>query len=96
MNVLDKLDFVAFNPVQNNNPIAVRRGKLMAKIDEQIQLAINKDYTPTQHKWVTDDEGEQNKVEVFKRVKRWWMTSVDGKDYASSALRKQATRVCQR
>ena len=29
------------------NPIAVRRRKLMAKIDEQIQLATNKDYTPT-------------------------------------------------
>lgn len=47
MTVLDKLNFVAFNSLQNNNPIAVRRRKLMAKIDEQIQLAINKDYTPT-------------------------------------------------
>ena len=79
MTVLDTLNFVAFNPLQNNNPIAVRRRKLMAKIDEQIQLATNKDYTPTQHKWVTDDEGKHTKVEVTKRVKRWWMTSVDGK-----------------
>ena len=52
MTVLDTLNFVAFNPLQNNNPITVRRRKLMAKIDEQIQLATNKDYTPTQHKWV--------------------------------------------
>jgi hypothetical protein len=71
MTVLDTLNFVAFNPLKNNNPIAVRRRKLMAKIDEQIQLATNKDYTPTQHKWVTDDEGKQTKVEVAKRVKRW-------------------------
>ena len=49
------------------------------KIDEQIQLVTNKDYTPTQHKWVTDDEGTQTKVEVPKRVKRWWTASVDGK-----------------
>jgi hypothetical protein len=35
--------------------------------------------TPTQHKWVTDDEGKQTKVEVAKRVKRWWTASVDGK-----------------
>ena len=55
MTVLDTLNFVAFNPLQNYNPIAVRRRKLIAKIDEQIQLAENKDYTPTQHKWVTDD-----------------------------------------
>jgi hypothetical protein len=71
MTVLDKLNFVAFNPLQNNNPIAVRRRKLIAKIDEQILLASNKDYTPTQLKWVTDDEGKQTKVEVAKRVKRW-------------------------
>ena len=51
----------------------------MAKIDEQIQLVTNKDYTPTKHKWVTDDEGKQTKVEVAKRVKRWWTASVDGK-----------------
>ena len=80
MTVLDTLNFVAFNPLQNNNPIAVRRRKLIAKIDEQIQLAANKDYTPTQHKWITDADGNQKKVEVAKRVKRWWTASVvDGK-----------------
>ena len=79
MTVLDTLNFVAFNPLQNNNPIAVRRRKLIAKIDEQIQLSANKDYTPTQHKWVTYEHGNQRKVEVAKRVKRWWTASVDGK-----------------
>jgi hypothetical protein len=79
MTVLDKLNFVAFKPLANNNPIAVRRRKLVAKIDEQIQLASDKDYTPTQHKWITDADGNQKKVEVAKRVKRWWTASVDGK-----------------
>ena len=79
MTVLDTLNFVAFNPLQHNNHIAVRRCKLMAKIDEQIQLATNKEHTPTQHKWVTDEQGKQTKVEVAKRVKRWWTASVDGK-----------------
>ena len=36
MTVLDTLNFVAFNPLQNNNLIVVRRRKLIAKIDEQI------------------------------------------------------------
>ena len=79
MTVLDTKNFVAFNPLQNNNPIAVRRRKLIAKIDEQILLATDKDYTPTQHKWITDADGSQRKVEVAKRVKRWWMASADGK-----------------
>jgi len=70
---------VAFNPLKNNNPIAVQRRKLIAKIDEQIQLAANKDYTPTQYKWVTDEYGSQRKIEVAKRVKGWWAASVDGK-----------------
>jgi len=75
MNVLDTLNFVAFNPLQNDNSIAVRSRKLIAKIDEQIQLSANKDFTPTQHKWVTDSEGNQKKVEV---AKRWWTAIVDG------------------
>ncbi len=79
MTVLDTLNFVAFNPLQNNNPIAVRRRKLIAKIDEQILLATDKDFTPTQHKWITDEYGNQRKVEVSKRVKRWWTASVGGK-----------------
>jgi len=60
MTVLDTLNFVAFNPLQNNNPIAVRRRKLIAKIDEQIQLAANKDYTPTQHKAATPRQYFEN------------------------------------
>ena len=76
MNLLNTLNFVAFNPLQNNNSISFRRRKLIAKIDEQTQLATNNDYTPKQHKWVTDDEGKQTKVEV---AKRWWTASVDGK-----------------
>ena len=79
MTVIDTLNFVAFKPLANNNPIAVRRRKLIAKIDEQLQLASDKDYTPTQHKWITDADGNQRKVEVAKRVKRWWTASVDGK-----------------
>jgi hypothetical protein len=78
MTVLDTLNFVAFNPLQNNNPIAARRRRLMAKIDEQIQLATNKYYTPTQHKSVTDDECKSTKVEVAKRIKLWWAASADG------------------
>lgn len=79
MTVLDTLNFVAFNPLQKNNSIVIRRRKLIAKIEEQMQLAANKDYTPTQQKWVTDEHGNQRKVEVAKRVKRWWTASVDGK-----------------
>ena len=35
--------------------------------------------THLRNKWVTDEHGNQRKVEVAKRVKRWWTASVDGK-----------------
>lgn len=79
MTVLDTLSFVAFKPLKNNNLIAIRRRKLVAKLDKQIQLASNKDYTPTQYKWIAGAEGNQKKVEVDNRVKRWWTASLDGK-----------------
>ncbi|MDA9649612.1 hypothetical protein N9T54_04265 [Alphaproteobacteria bacterium] len=79
MTVLDTLNLVTSNPLQNNNPIAVRRRKLIAKSDKKIQLIANKDYTPTPHKCVTHKDGNQRKMKVAKRIKRWWMASADGK-----------------
>lgn len=79
MTVLDKLNFVAFKPLANNNPVAVRRRKLIAKIEEQLLLAGDSDYVPKKTKWVTDSDGNQKKVEVPKRIKRWWAQSEDGK-----------------
>ena len=46
MTVLDTLNVVVFNPLQNTTPIGICRRKLIAKIDEKIQLAANKDFTP--------------------------------------------------
>jgi hypothetical protein len=79
MTVLDTLNFVAFNPISNNNTTSVHRRKLIATIDEQILLASNKDYSATKQKWITDEEANQKKVEVAKRVKHWWIASIDGK-----------------
>ncbi len=42
MIILDTLNFVAFKPLTNTNPVAIRRRKLAAKIDEQILLATDK------------------------------------------------------
>ena len=41
MILIYKLNFVAFNPPQNNNSMVVRRRKLMAKIDKPIQLSTD-------------------------------------------------------
>lgn len=79
MTVLNTLNFVAFKPLTQNDPVAIRRRKLIAKIEEQIQLAKDPSYSPTKHKWITDGDGNQRKLEVPKRLKRWWVQSSDGK-----------------
>ena len=79
MTELAKLNFVAFKPLRNNDPTAMRRRKLTAKIDEQIELASNPNYAPTKRKWVADDDGNRKQIEVAKRIKRWWTASSDGK-----------------
>ena len=54
MSMLSTLSLVAFTPAASSNPLITRRKKLLSKIDEQIELASNPNFTPTQHKWVTD------------------------------------------
>ncbi len=79
MTVLNTLNFVTFKPLAKNNAVAIRRRKLIAKIEEQIQLAKDRSYSPKKHKWITVSDGNQRKVEVPKRLKRWWVQSSDGK-----------------
>ena len=77
MTLLDTLNFVVFKPLANKPRIEVCLRKLIAKLDKQIQLAAHKDYTPTQHQWVIDADGNQKKIKVAKHVKCWWTASVD-------------------
>ena len=79
MSVLNSLKFVTHSPASNNTVEATRRRKLVAKIDEQLALAANADYKPTKIKRVKDADGNVQKVEVEKRIKRWWGTTADGK-----------------
>ena len=51
MTVHDTMNFVTFNPLQSNNPSTVRYCKLMAKIDEQIQLMVLSDKCEPVSEW---------------------------------------------
>ena len=78
MSILDSLKFVSFKPLRDNDAVAIRRRKLIAKIDEQIKFSSGKIGTVKGYKTVTDVQGNKKKVEVSKRAKRWWVASVDG------------------
>jgi hypothetical protein len=79
MSVIAKLKLVASKRERNLSPIVVRRNKLAAKIEEQLQLATAQKegrlYAPKRIKNVTNAEGERVAVETTKRVKEWYWTT---------------------
>ena len=78
MTVLTKLNLVAYERESANDPKIQRRKKLIAKIEEQIQLATDPNFQPMKTKWIKDEYGSDQKVTVPKRVKRWWNENLDG------------------
>ena len=79
MSFIAKLKLVSSKRERNLSPIIVRRNKLAAKIEEQLQLATAQKegrlYSPKRIKNVTNAEGERVAVETTKRVKEWYWTT---------------------
>ena len=61
-----------------NNSFLKRRRKLIAKIDEQILIATDSNYKPTKIKWVHNEDGTERKLEIPKRIRRWWTEQQGG------------------
>jgi hypothetical protein len=79
MTFIAKLKLVASKRERNLSPILVRRNKLAAKIEEQLQLATAQKegrlYAPKRIKTVTNELGERVALETTKRVKEWFWTT---------------------
>ena len=67
-----------YEQTNRNNSFLKRRRKLIAKIDEQIRLATDSDYQSTKIKWVRNEDGTERKLEIPKRVRRWWTEHLGG------------------
>lgn len=78
MSFINTLKLTEYKPQQVNGGVQARRRKLLDKIEQQIQLATNPDYMPSKTAWVQGEDGIERKVEVPKRVKRWWVENLDG------------------
>ena len=68
MTVLTKLNLVAYERESARDPKILRRKKLIAKIEEQIQLASDPQFQPVKTKWIKDEYGSDQKVTVGFRV----------------------------
>ena len=65
------------------SPVEYRRNKLVANLLEQRDIAVadaeGRELTITRKRWELTETGEKKRVEVAKRLKRWWSTDAEGK-----------------
>jgi len=78
MSFLNALTLTQYSGNTVKAPTVQRRNKLVAKLAEQIKLASDIGYRPVKLTWHRDGEGRDHRVEVPKRVKRWWTEQSDG------------------
>ena len=78
MELLNTFKLIRYQRKHPKNLVLQRRIKLAAGVSEQIQLAQNPNYKSHSVRTVADDSGELRKVEMSKRVLRWWRVDVDG------------------
>lgn len=84
MSTLASLKLVASKKAKQATPVVLRRNKLAAKLNEQIELAQaqkeGRPYAPKRIKTLVNAEtGERTTVEATKRVKEWYWINDAGK-----------------
>ena len=72
MALLNSHKLTLYKRTNQNNSFLKRRRKLIAKIDKQILLATDSNYKPTKTRWVRNEDGTERKLEIPKRIRRWW------------------------
>ena len=60
------------------NPVLVRRAKLVKRLEQQKALALDPTYTLTVQKWVKTEDGGKELKQVRKRLSPWWREDVLG------------------
>ena len=78
MVLLNSLKLTLYEPIYRKNSFLKRRRKLITKIDEKILLATDSNYKSTKTKWVKNEDGTERKLEIPKRVRRWWTENIGG------------------
>jgi hypothetical protein len=78
MTQLKSLTFAALPKLTAADPVVQRRNKLIVRLQQQIALVQDPQFTLTRQKWVTDEAGVKQLKEIRKRVKTWWRTDTAG------------------
>ena len=84
MSIVTNLKLITTVKSSSVSPILLRRNKLLAKVQEQLDMCEAKrnqqPYAPKRLKTVVNKEtGERTTAETIKRVKEWFWITEDGK-----------------
>jgi hypothetical protein len=74
---LKSLNFTALTNGRGD-PVLARRAKLVARLEDQIALAKDPNYAPTDQRRVKGEDGTKKLTEVPRNVRPWWQTDVTG------------------
>jgi hypothetical protein len=78
MSQLKSLTFAPLPKLTAADPVIHRRNKLIVRLQQQIALAQDPNFTLTRQKWITDETGVKQLRELRKRVRAWWRTDPTG------------------
>jgi hypothetical protein len=78
MTQLKSLTFAALPRLSAADPVIHRRNKLIVRLQQQIALAQDPNFTLTRQKWIADETGVKQLRELRKKVSAWWRTDATG------------------
>jgi hypothetical protein len=78
MTQLKSLTFAALPRLAAADPVIHRRNKLIVRLQQQIALVQDPQFTLTRQKWIADENGVKQLRELKKRVRAWWRTDATG------------------
>jgi hypothetical protein len=71
MKILKSLTFGVMSR-GSQNPVLARRSKLIHRLEQQKRLAQDANFVVTVSKWVHNEAGNKELVQLQKRVRPWW------------------------
>jgi hypothetical protein len=78
MSQLKSLTFTPLPKASSADPVIQRRNKLIVRLQQQIALVQDPNFTLTRQKWIADEHGVKQLRELRKRVRPWWRSDVTG------------------
>src|ERR1035438_396954 len=78
MTQLKSLTFAALPRLTAADPVIHRRNKLIVRLQQQIALAQDPNFSLTRQKWIADEAGVKQLRELRKKVRAWWRTDPTG------------------